>query len=239
MGNVVVVTGTSSGLGMYIARELEAVGREVIGLDLEPGERTEYHGVDVRYRADIRAVAREILSEEDSANKVIGVINCAGVNQIDWLPDLKDEDWDRIMDTNAKSIFLMAQAFAPYLDGGFICNIVSNAAHMPMRCSLAYNASKGAAHIMTLQLARELSPKVSVFGVAPNRLAGTGMSEYIDERVLETRGWTREEARRYQLSSLLAGEETDPERCAELIAFLCSTRSRYKYLTGTVIPYGA
>ena len=46
---------------------------------------------------------------------------------------------------------------------------------MPMTCSLAYNASKGAAHIMTLQLARELTKKhgITVFGIAPNKLKGT------------------------------------------------------------------
>jgi hypothetical protein len=52
------------------------------------------------------------------------------------------------------------------------------------------------------------------------------------------RGWTKEQARAYQLSALPAGEETDPAVLAEFIAFLLSTKARHKYLAGVDIPYG-
>ena len=108
-----------------------------------------------------------------------------------------------------------------------------------MRCSAAYNASKGAALILTKQLARELAPDITVFSVSPNKLAGTGMSNSIDEQVVKTRGWTIEQAQEYQLKGLLTGEETDVETCAEFIAYLLSTKQRHKYLAGCDIPYGA
>ena len=137
----------------------------------------------------------------------------------------------------------MTQAALPHLIAakGTVVNIVSNAAHMPMRCSLAYNASKGAAHIMTLQLARELTPKygITVFGVAPNKMHGTHMSDSIDKQVVLTRGWTKEIAQHYQLSNLLAGEETPPACVAEFIKFLLQSKEHHKYLTGCVLPYGA
>ena len=91
---------------------------------------------------------------------------------------------------------------------------------------------------MTKQLARELKD-LTVFGIAPNRLAGTDMSNYIEERVIETRGWTREDAQAYQAQSLPTGEETDPEALAEFIAWLLSSKRRHFYLTGCVLPYGA
>lgn len=147
------------------------------------------------------------------------------------------------MDVNAKGIFKMSQACLSMLaaSNGTIVNIVSNAAHMPMTCSLAYNASKGAAHIMTLQLARELTRKwgITVFGIAPNKLHGTGMSEDIDQQVVATRGWTKEQAQAYQLQGLLAGEETPPQAVAEFLAYLLRDKANHRFLTGTVIPYGA
>jgi NAD(P)-dependent dehydrogenase (short-subunit alcohol dehydrogenase family) len=124
---------------------------------------------------------------------------------------------------------------------GTIVNIVSNAAHMPMTCSLAYNASKAAAHIMTLQLARELTKKhnITVFGIAPNKLSGTGMSDAIDEQVVATRGWSKEYAQEYQLNGLLTGEETPPTQLAEFMAYLLQSKQHHKYLTGCILPYGA
>jgi NAD(P)-dependent dehydrogenase (short-subunit alcohol dehydrogenase family) len=112
---------------------------------------------------------------------------------------------------------------------------------MPMTTSLAYNASKGAAHIMTLQLARELTKKhgITVFGISPNKLLGTEMSKDIEDQVVKHRGWTPEFAAQYQTNALLAGEETDPAQLAEFISFILSTKSRHKYLTGCILPYGA
>jgi NAD(P)-dependent dehydrogenase (short-subunit alcohol dehydrogenase family) len=108
-----------------------------------------------------------------------------------------------------------------------------------MRCSLAYNASKAAAHMMTLQLARELAPDVTVFGISPNKLKGTGMSLEIERQVQRTRGWSPEQADAYQQQSLLSGLETPPEAVAEFLAFLLKTKARHQYLTGCVLPYGA
>ena len=166
----------------------------------------------------------------------------AGINGIDFLEDLKEEDWDKIVDTNAKGIYMMTKACLPKLieSKGTVLNIVSNAAHMPMTSSLAYNASKGAALIMTKQLARELTKRygITVFSISPNKLHGTAMSEQIDDEVVRTRGWTKEQAVQYQLNGLLAGEETPVEAVAEFVTFLLSSKERHKYLTGTDIPYG-
>lgn len=222
-GKIAVVTGAGSGLGSAIVTALVRHGYTVVGYDLKYGD-------------DVLAP-----NEETLPKRIDVLVNCAGVNKINWLNDVSQDEWDSVMDVNAKGIFLMTQACAARLreSRGTVLNIVSNAAHMPMRCSAAYNASKGAALILTKQLARELAPDVTVFSVSPNKLAGTGMSNSIDQQVVATRGWTMEQAVKYQLAGLLIGEETCPETVAEFIGFLLSTKERHRYLAGCDIPYGA
>lgn len=124
--------------------------------------------------------------------------------------------------------------------GGTVLNILSTAAHVPMTASFAYSASKAAELQGTQQLARELMNRhgITVFGISPNKLAGTGMSQEVDRRVCEVRGWTPEFAKEYSDKNILCGEETDPARLAEFIGFLLAHKHRHKYLAGTIIPYG-
>lgn len=228
-----VITGHTKGLGKCIYEEF---------LSAEYYEKFTPIGFDINEGYDIRNSEHAKAFFGSIEHDVFALINCAGINRIDYLEDMSEEDWDLVMDTNAKGIFNMCKAALPKLieTKGTIINIVSNASHMPMTSSLAYNASKGAAHIMTLQLARELTKRhgITVFGISPNKLAGTGMSDYLDSRVPEQRGWTEEQAKEYQLNNILAGEETDPQILAEFIHYLLSKKSRHKFLTGTVIPYG-
>lgn len=224
MSNI-LVTGGNSGLGDAIVEALRWYGHDVVRFDLEEGD-------------DVLAPGSSRWADYD----VDVLINCAGVNRINWLENVSEAEWDHVMDVNVKGIFKMTQHFLPKLieRRGTVLNIVSNAAHMPMRCSAAYNASKGAALILTKQLARELTGKgVTVFSVSPNKLAGTGMSRSIDEQVVATRGWSTEQAQQYQLAGLLTGEETPPKACADFIAFLLQDKEHHKYLSGCDLPYGA
>lgn len=226
--STILVTGSASGLGRMIADALINDGHTVIDYDLAYGD-------DVRKPHNSSTFA--------SLKELDALINCAGVNLINWLQDVREWEWDEVLGTNAYGIFKMTQACLPLLalSKGTVLNIVSNASHMPMTCSLAYNASKGAAHIMTLQLARELTRKygITVFGISPNKLAGTGMSRAIEEQVTQTRGWSVDDARKYQLSALLTGEETDPKQLADFVRYLLQSKAHHKFLTGCVLPYGA
>ncbi len=217
----ILVTGAKSGLGRAICEYLRYDGHTVFEYDIEDGQN--------------------ILAPKGLPTQLDVLINCAGINRINWLPKVTSAEWDLVMDTNAKGIFTMTQACLPQLiaSKGTVVNIVSNAAHMPMRCSAAYNASKGAALILTKQLARELiGDGITVFSVSPNKLSGTGMSDDIDQQVVATRGWTLEQAQAYQMQGLLTGRETDPNRCAEFIAFLLSDKDRHQMLAGCDLQYG-
>lgn len=220
-----VVTGAASGLGKAIANALTKEGFYVVRYDVNSN------------------VSGDVVKPwplDAFPDNVDVLVNCAGVNEINWLEDVSEHEWDCVMDVNVKGIFMMTQRLLPKLrkSKGTVLNIVSNAAHIPMRCSAAYNASKGAALILTKQLARELSPDVTVFSISPNKLKGTSMSEWIDRRVVTTRRWTAEQAEAYQKASLLCGEETDVETLADFIRYLLSSKERHMYLTGCDIPYG-
>lgn len=223
----IVITGSNSGLGAALMEALVGAGHACVGYDLRDGR-------DVRCSAHAEA----FFSQHPNTDVLI---NNAGVNGLDWLHSLTEERWATIMDTNAKGIYVMSRAAAPILvhRKGTIINIVSNAAHVPMRASLAYNASKGAAHIMTLQLARELAPDVTVFGVAPNRLAETEMTDLIDSECARVRGWSLEEALAYERKTSLVGERTPPHLIAALVTHLVQSKEHHKYLTGCILPYGA
>ncbi len=234
--STIVITGASAGIGYHTAKALFADDHKVINIDVNPCNLV---GIDY--------ICADITKMDEFAEKVSGIdhidilINNAAVNFIDWIENTPEKEWDRVVGTNAKGIFSTTKAFLDRLrkSKGTIMNVVSAAAFVPMTHSIAYNASKGAAHIMTLQMARELGPQgITVFGIAPNRTAETVMSGYITEKVCELRDWSKEEADEYQLSVLPAGEETDPRSIAEFVAFLLASKKRHKYLAGTILPYG-
>lgn len=226
----ILVTGSSSGLGLAMGRALIAAGHHVIGYDLKEGQ-------------DVREPNEDVMLHLREIGGLDILINNAGVNGIAMLEDVTDDLWSEVMDTNAMGIMKMSRACLPMLieSKGTILNIVSRSATVPMTSSICYNASKGAAKIMTAQMARELTKRwgITVFSVSTNKLAGTEMSKAIDESVAKTRGWTMEETVKYQLSNILCGEETDPKQVAEFIAYLLQDKAHHKFLTGVDIPYGA
>jgi NAD(P)-dependent dehydrogenase (short-subunit alcohol dehydrogenase family) len=225
----VLITGSSSGLGKAIATTLFLAEHNVLGLDKN-------HGFD------ITAFEPEQIDEVKRAFGGIDfIINCAGINQNEWFEDVTREDFDRVMHTNAYSMVALTQAFLPELiaSKGCVINIVSNAAHIPMTSSLAYNASKAAALMITKQMAHELTPKhgITVFSISPNKLEGTKMSRDIEANVQRVRGWTPEYAREYQRKALMHGLETPPAQVAAFIANLITT-GNWKFMSGCDIPFG-
>lgn len=248
---LVAIAGATSGLGRAVYMDMLA-DKDRFDVIPIPGPE---HGIDFNepngVRRALRIIKQESLRIDPVKEKHRVLLNCVGINYIDWFKDLDFEKFDELMRVNVRSHIELVNMLLFQPDGswfsddlgghGTVCEIVSNAAHVPMTNSSFYNASKAAQHMAVLAMARELrkSHGLNVFGIAPNKLNGTGMSRYIEGKVPELRGWTPEEAERYQLNALPAGAETDPEVLAEFITFLLSHPSRHRYLTNTIIPYGA
>lgn len=237
----VIITGGSRGLGEAIIMEMLANENfRIVQLDRSNG--LDKHHLLTYVECDVTN-PESIIAASVYINRCDILINNAGINYIDNMENISLHNWQAVMDTNATAIWLMTRELLPLLEAskGTVLNVVSNACRIPMTHSIVYNASKAAAEMMTRQMARELtkSKGITIFGINPNKLAGTGMSKYIEETVLELRGWTKEQAREYQLKALLSGFETKPKWIAELVVWLLEKPHRHKYLTGCLLDLGA
>lgn len=235
----ILVTGAGSGLGEEITDKLIQQGHEVIGVDIN--DETAMH-CNVESPAQFFEWAGEKIFDSEYWGAIDVLINCAGINSNEWFEDLTHEKFTKVMNTNAWAFVAMTQQALPWLlksDVKTVINIVSNAAHIPMTSSLAYNASKAAGLMITKQMAHELTPRhgITVFSISPNKLAGTGMSKQIEDNVCKTRGWTPEFAAEYQKKALMHGHETDPAAIADYIAYTLDS-GNYRFMSGTDVPFG-
>lgn len=256
----VVITGGSSGLGeavigkIYEALQSNLIWKElkvnIFNIDLQKSKFSldekfgNFNVHDLQFDLDMAAENEQnffALAQDYLPANIDILINNCGVNYIEWIDKLDSQQYDTVMNVNVKAPAFLVKHCLNKLVGGTILNIISNASDMAMTNSLVYNGSKGAMKIITKQMSRELSKthNITVFGISPNKLGDTMMSRYIDNKVCELRGWTKEEAYKYQVESLPTRNETNKETLAEFIVFLLSSKERHIYLQGCILPYGA
>lgn len=184
-GQVALVTGGSRGIGLAIARRLGRMGARiaVCGRNAARLEecakslRDEGIGVlavtaDVSRAADVSTLAertRESLGEVDI------LVNNAGVGVFRAAHELSEEEWDRVMDTNVKGVFLMSRAIAPQMirrHTGHIINISSLAGKNAFAGGGVYCASKWGLLGLTASMAEDLRGYgIRVSAVCPGSVA--------------------------------------------------------------------
>jgi NAD(P)-dependent dehydrogenase (short-subunit alcohol dehydrogenase family) len=124
--------------------------------------------VDVTRRESIEELARETVRQD---GRVDMLINGAGVNSASTYWDAKDEDWDRVFQSNLNAVHWGCQVFGRHMadaGGGSILNIASVTAHLPLSRVFAYSAAKAAVVNLTQNVARELAPmQVRVNALSP------------------------------------------------------------------------
>lgn len=166
-GKVVVVTGSTQGLGAAIARHAAAVGAEgilVTGRSAERGEQVcDSLACDAVFvQADLAdpGSCREIVAVcERRFGRLDGLVNAAGLSSRGTLETTSVELWDLLFAINARAPFLLAQAAAPLMrrgGGGAVVNIVTMASHGGEPALMAYSASKGALATLTRNLGNAL-----------------------------------------------------------------------------------
>ncbi len=180
-GRVALVTGASRGIGRAIAMELARQGFDLALNDISR-QREELDGVVAEAVAlDRRASAFEAdVSRKDEVAKMVAdaikrfgqvdaVVNNAGIlipGEVEMLPE---DDWDAVMDVNAKGTFLVVQALLPHMKArryGRIVNVASIGGKHGASSQAHYSASKAAVMGFTRVLAQEVGP----FGITANSL---------------------------------------------------------------------
>lgn len=154
-GASVVVAGSSAERGGERVKAIEAAGGKAA-----------FVPVDVVSRTSVEALLAESLK---LFGRVDGLINGAGVNSGSAYFDVKDEDWQRVININLTGVHLGTQIFGKHMSesgGGSIVNLGSVTSHLPLSRVFAYSASKAAVVNLTQNTARELAP----FGVRVNAL---------------------------------------------------------------------
>jgi NAD(P)-dependent dehydrogenase (short-subunit alcohol dehydrogenase family) len=182
-GKVVLVTGGARNLGAQVAAEFAAHGGKAAIADVEfpeearrraaelnrgPG-RAENFVADVSDPAQIRDLVAKV---KDSLGPVDILINNAGPFAMDPFMSLKVEDWDRVMNANLRSVYLLAREVAPGMNErgwGRIINLSAGSAFL--RSHSVYGLAKSAVRFLTESLALELSPGVTVNAIAPGQIA--------------------------------------------------------------------
>ena len=168
VNKVVVVTGSSRGIGANIVKTLAKKGYRVI-LNYNKSEnyaqnvQKELINVDI-FKADVskKAEAVSLINFAiEKYGKIDVLINNAGISQSKLFTDLTDEDWNNIINSNLNSAFFCSREAAKNMihnKSGLIINISSIWGITGASCEVAYSTSKAALNGFTKALAKELGP---------------------------------------------------------------------------------
>ncbi|QRO01067.1 3-oxoacyl-[acyl-carrier-protein] reductase [Archangium violaceum] len=233
---VVLVTGGSRGIGRSIAVAFakqgatvvisyagnEAAAQETLGLIQAAGAKGESVRFDV---ADTAACASTVEGIVKTHGRLDVLVNNAGVAVDGLVMRVKDEDWDKQLDTNLKGAFALIRAASrPMMKqrGGAIINLTSVVGEMGNGGQAAYSASKAGLIGLTKSVARELASRnIRVNAVSPGFI-GTDMTSHLE-------GETREK----MLAAIPLGRLGSPEDVANAVLFLASDTAAY--ITGEVL----
>jgi len=176
----------------------------------------------------------EQLNKFSSNNFFDVIIYSAGVNTLSFISDIEDTKMQDQFDVNVIGFINVLKALTNNQDNGKIICVVSSAADIAMRGSIAYCASKAALKMAVKCAARELAPNWSVVGISPGVVDNTAMSNYVDKEVLKLRGWTAEEAKQYELSSIPMSRRCTVNECSDAILHIMNID---EYLSGSIIDF--
>lgn len=174
---VCLVTGGASGIGKAICQRFAEEGARVVVIDIQEtgqpfadelvtqGTQAMFIKTDVSVYAQVEAAVGKVI---DVWKQIDVLVNNAAIMTFKPITDLSEAEWDRVMNVNMKSVFMLCKLCLPHINGGSIVNISSVHYHETTPNVLPYAASKGAMEAFTRGLSIEYSSdKVRANCVAP------------------------------------------------------------------------
>lgn len=241
-GKTAIVTGASRGIGKSIAGELARAGAKVALVARSEDKLTE-NAAEITAAGGTATVYACDVADSAAANKVVDavvaewgqldiLVNNAGITRDTLLPRMSDEEWDDVIATNLRSVFLFSRAAAGAMmrtKSGRIINISSTSGIMgnPAQCN--YSASKAGVIGFTQTLARELASKrrqITVNAICPGFIA-TDMTAALIKAAGEEAVMERIKA------AVPLQRQGQPEEIADAVLYLASDSAAY--VTGQVL----
>jgi 3-oxoacyl-[acyl-carrier protein] reductase len=230
---IAIVTGSGQGIGLGIALVLAKEGCNVVVSDIN-SESAKKASLEIQ-KLGVKSISipcdvskkTEVDSLIESSLKEFGqidiLVNNAGIYPYKPFLEMSENDWDKVLDINLKSVFMCSQAAAKVMKpGSKIVSISSIASFVGFPNLTHYCASKGGINGFTRALALELaSKKINVNAVAPGAIETPGAA-------------MNEETKNATLPLIPAGRIGTPIDIGRAVAFLASDYS--DYITGQILP---
>lgn len=232
-GKTAIITGGSRGIGAAIVKKLAQLGCDIAIVYAGRVEaasalcehcRNEYHVKSIAYQCDVAdfdAVKELIAKIKEDFGNIDILVNNAGINRDGLIARMKEEDFDRVIDTNLKGTFNMIRHCSGIFiknRSGRIVNISSAAGIIGNAGQTNYSASKAGIIGLTKSVARELAPRgITCNAIAPGFVATDMTKDLIaDEKVK---------------AMIPLGRVGSAEEIAEAAAFLINA----DYITGEIL----
>ena len=233
-GKHALVTGGASGIGEATCKELARAGASVIVADLNL-EKAQALAASL---PNAKAVHMDV-TKSDSIEKVAAqlerldiLVNNAGIAHVGDITHVEPADFDRLMEVNVKSVYLVTRGLLTLLlkNRGSIVNIGSVAGQVGVKQRFAYCTTKGAVLAMTRQLAVEYPKELRVNCICPGTVQTPFVEGYLDKYHAHEKEKIRAELNARQPMGRLG----KPEEIASLIRYVCSDEA--EFMTGSLLP---
>ena len=225
----VLISGGSRGIGAACVRHFAASGWDVTFLYSASGEAAAHLAAETGAKAVQADVADAAAVKAAVGNETFDALVCsAGIASYGLFQDLSDEAWERLLAVNIGGVRNCVNAVLPGMlnaQRGSIVTVGSIWGEVGASCEAAYSATKGAVHVLTLALSKELGPSgIRVNCVSPGVIE-TDMIAHFTQADLQAMA---------EETSL--GRIGKPEDVAATVSFLCSAGA--SYITGQILSVG-
>ena len=242
-GKCAIVTGAGSGFGQAMATTFAAEGAKVFAVDRDQqaaqktvdniqdkGQHAQSFCCDITDAAKVKEMVSSCINELGGLD--IMVNNAGYTHASQPLDQVTEDDYDRVMNVNVKSIYLSTLEVIPYFrkqGSGVILNTASTAGLRPRPGMSWYNASKGAVITLTKSMAVELaSEKIRANCVCPVAANTPMLGDFIGDRSKNT-----EETRNAMGADIPLGRLTESQDVANAALYLVSDEA--EFITGVAL----